>query len=220
MPEPDANAPKPVPAHEELPWYREFVARYVAFPAYCRTTSFERATDDFLDEIRRVEEVCGYFSAEDFVQRVTVDPIIGLEDDERRWSASMVVEHAVLTGEAIGRTLVFLSRGQQPPAPFTREELRPRGAKGVEVMAALRTLESDYPKLVRTELGPQRGLLHRHPLFGELDLHGWHCLSVSHLRVHRRQLHEIRRRLTAGQRRGGLFSSLLLSPTPELDPQA
>lgn len=220
MPEPSANAPKPAPDHEELPWYQGFVARYMAFPAYCSTTSFERATADFLVEVRRIEEICGRFSADDFVQRVTVEPIIGLEDDERRWSASIVVEHAVLTGNAIGRTLVFLSRGEQPPAPFTREELRPRGAKGVEVMAALRAFECDYPKLVRSGLGPQRDLLHRHPLFGDLDLHRWHCLSVSHLRVHRRQLHEIRRRLTAGQRRGGLLSSLLLDPTPELDPQA
>jgi len=220
MPESADNAPKPAPDHGELPWYQDFVARYVAFPAYCRTTSFERATADFLVEVRRIEEVCGRFSADDFVQRVTVEPIIGLEDDERHWSASMVVEHAVLTGEAIGRTLVFLSRGQPPPAPFTREELRPRGAKGVEVMASLRALESDYPKLVRTELGPQRDLQHRHPLFGDLDPHRWHCLSVAHLRVHRRQLHEIRRRLTAGQRRSGLLSSLLIPPTPELDPQA
>ena len=219
MPESADNAPESAPDHENLPWYQDFVARYVAFPAYCRTTSFERATGDFLAEVRRIEEVCGRFSAEDFVQRVTVDPIIGLEDDERRWSASMVVEHAVLTGDAIGRTLVFLSRGQQPPAPFTREELRPRGAKGVEVMTSLRAFECDYPRLVRNELGPQRDLQHRHPLFGDLDLHRWHCLSVSHLRVHRRQLHEIRRRITAGQHRG-LLSSLILPPTPELDPQA
>lgn len=220
MTEPADNAPKSMPDHGELPWYQDFVARYVAFPAYCRTTSFERATADFLVEVRRIEEVCGHFSADDFVQRVTVEPIIGLEDDERHWSASMVVEHATLTGEAIGRIVIFLSRGQQPPTSFTREELHPRGAKGVEVMASLRALESDYPKLVRTELGPQRDLQHRHPLFGYLDLHRWHCLSVAHLRVHRRQLHEIRRRLTAGQRHGGLLSSLLLDPTPELDPQA
>jgi|GEM_PF-2504100 len=220
MTEPAANAPESAPGHETLPWYQDFVARYMAFPAYCRTTSFEHATSDFLAEIRRIEELCGRFSPEDFVRRVTVDPIIGLEDDERPWSASMVVEHAVLTGNAIGRTLVFLSRGEQPPAPFTREELRPRGARGVEVMVSLRELKSSYLRLVRSELGPDRGTQHRHPLFGDLDLHRWHCLSVAHLRVHRRQLHEIRRRLSAGQRSGGLLSSLLLPGTPELGPQA
>ena len=60
---------------------------------------------------------------------------------------------------------------------------------------------------------------HRHPLFGDLDLHRWHCLSVSHLRVHRRQLHEIRRRITAELKRGGLLNSLLLDPATEFDPQ-
>ena len=87
-------------------------------------------------------------------------------------------------------------------------------------MVSLRELKSSYPRLVRSELGPDRGTQHRHPLFGDLDLHRWHCLSVAHLRVHRRQLHEIRRRLSAGQRSGGLLSSLLLPGTPELGPQA
>jgi hypothetical protein len=219
MTEPENNTPASAKAHETLPWYQDFVARYVAFPAYCRTTSFDRVTSDFQSEMHRIEEICGRFSPEDFVRRVTVAPLSGLEDDERHWSASMVVEHVVLVGEAIGRTLVFLSRGQQPPVAFSREATRPRGAKGVEIMMPLRELGREYPHLVRTELGTERALSHRHPLFGELDLHRWHCLSVSHLRVHRRQLHEIRRRITAGLK-GGLLSSLLLESTPELDPQS
>ncbi len=203
-----------------LPWIKEFVGRYVTFPAYCRTTSFERVTRDFHTEIHRIEELCGRFSPDDFVRRVTVDPIIGLEDDERHWSAAMVVEHVVLVGEAIGRTIVFLSRDQEPPQPFARETVRPRGAKGVEILPALRALALDYPRIVEGELGPGRACSHAHPIFGELDLHRWHCLSVAHLRVHRRQLHEIRRRLTAGARRGGLLGALLLDPAAEMDPQA
>ena len=220
MDETDDTAPGAKADDERLPWYQDFVARYVAFPAYCRTTSFERATSDFQIEVRRIEEICGRFSADDFVRRVSVAPSIGLEADERHWSASMVVAHAVLVGEAIGRTLIFLSRGQQPPEPFTRKAMRPRGAKGVETMSTLRALGRDYPRLVETELGPERTGLHRHPLFGDLDLHRWHCLSVSHLRVHRRQLHEIRRRITAGMKRGGLLDSLLLESSAEMDPQA
>ena len=203
-----------------LPWVQDFVARYVAFPAYCRTTSFERATRDFQTEIRRIEDVCGIFSPVDFGRRVTVPALVGLEEDERHWSAALVVEHAVLVGEAIGRTLVFLSRDQAPPEPFDRKALRPRGGKGVAVMEDLRRLARDYPHLVQTELGPATaGKVQRHPFFGDLDLHRWHCLSVSHLRVHRRQLHEIRRRITAEAKRGGLISSLLFDPTAELDPQ-
>lgn len=219
MQEPENKPQNSVPGAEKLPWYEEFVARYVAFPAYCRTTSFERATRDFAAEIYRIEELCGRFTADDFVKRVTVSPIIGLEDDERDWSAAMVVEHSVLVGEAIGRTLIFLSRGEQPPEAFARAALRPRGAKGVEVVPLLRQFGRDYPRIVEAELGPRRDCTHRHPLFGELDLPRWHYLSVSHLRVHRRQLHEIRRRLTAGLKTGGLLGALLPEPTPDLDPQ-
>ena len=221
MPE---SEPSPAAAAAEalgLPWVQDFVARYVAFPAYCRTTSFERVTRDFHTEIHRIEDLCGRFSPEDFSRRVTVPSMVGLEEDERHWSAALVVEHAVLVGDFIGRTLLFLSRDQPPPEPFKRELLRPRGGKGVAVMEDLRRLARDYPHLVQTELGKPAGApLHRHPFFGDLDLHRWHCLSVSHLRVHRRQLHEVRRRITAEAKRGGLFSSLLFDPSAELDPQA
>lgn len=220
---PDSD-PSPADAAAEalgLPWVQDFVARFVAFPAYCRTTSFERATRDFQTEIRSIEDVCGRFSPEDFGRRVTVPSSVGLEEDERHWSAALVVEHSVLVGELIGRTLVFLSRDQNPPEPFRRERLRPRGGKGVAVMEDLRRLARNYPHLVRSELGQPTGTpLHRHPFFGDLDLHRWHCLSVSHLRVHRRQLHEIRRRITSDAKRGGLLSSLLFDPSVELDPQA
>ena len=219
MSDTDDNSPASGPDHDPLPWYQDFVARYLAFPAYCRSTSFERATADFQTEILRIAEICGRFSPDDFVRHVAVAPIIGLEDDERHWSAAMVVEHVVLVGEAIGRTLVFLSRDQQPPVPFAREAMKPRGAKGVEVMSGLRQLGRDYPRLVQEELGEGRTSTHRHPLFGELDLHRWHCLSVSHLRVHRRQLHEIRRRITANLKTGGILGSLLPEATPNLDPQ-
>ena len=202
-----------------LPRIQDFVARNVTFPAYCRTTSFDRATRDFQGEIRRIEELCGMFSPDDFVRRVTIPPMLGLEDDERDWSAAMVVEHVVLVGEAIGGTLVFLSRGQTPPAAFDRKAMRPRGAKGVETVTALRALARDYPRLVQTELGTATGGIHPHPIFGDLDLHRWHCLSVAHLRVHRRQLHEIRRRITAGAKTGGFLGVLLPEATPDLDPQ-
>jgi hypothetical protein len=212
------NAQQPDQLPDELPWYRDFVARYVAFPTYCGTTSFDRATRDFVQEVRRIEEVCGHFSPNDFVCPVSVSTIIGLEDDERDWSAAMVVEHIVLVSEAIGRTLVFLTRGQQPPVPFSREEMRPRGAKGVTILPELHALGRSYPQLVEAELGPQRDTVHRHPIFGDLDCARWHCLSVSHLRVHRRQLHEIRRRLSAKMRQN-LLGSLLFPTTTELDPQ-
>ena len=202
-----------------LPRIQDFVARNVTFPAYCRTTSFDRATRDFQVEVRRIEELCGVFSPDDFVRRVTIPPLLGLEDDERHWSAAMVVEHVVRVGEEIGRTLIFLSRGQTPPAAFDGKAMRPRGAKGVENMPALRALAHDYPHLVQTELGAVTGGIHPHPLLGDLDLHRWHCLSVAHLRVHRRQLHEIRRRITAGAKHGGLLGALLLDPSVKLDPQ-
>jgi hypothetical protein len=200
--------------------WQDFVARRLAFPVYCGTTSFDGATEDFLEETQRIDELAGRFTADDFVRRVTVPALLGLEDPERTWSAAMVIEHAVITGEAIGKTLVFLAHGLPAPIAFDADALRPRGARGVAVMSDLRAYAAEYPRLITRELNQrQSSRSHTHPLLGPLTIHEWHCFATLHLRVHRRQLAEIRRRIS-NESRAGRLPAVLLDPAAEPNPQA
>jgi hypothetical protein len=129
----------------------------------------------------------------------------------------MVVEHVVTVGQAIGKTLVFLSRGQDSPMAFASDALRPRGARGVAVMGDFRAFADEYPQLVARDVSNRSSQqTHAHPWLGVLGLHQWHCLAALHLRAHRRQLAEIRRRLSQELRRGRLPAVL----AAEFDPQS
>jgi hypothetical protein len=192
----DAENPRLDPPGAGLGMVEGWLARHIVFPVFCRTTSFEDATAIFEKEGRRIEDLCGLFTPDQFTQRVLVPPLPGIEDSSRNWSAAMLIEHLVTVGDAVSKVLVFLSRGQVPPFAIDIAGVKPRGRHGLGVMPEFRRLLADYPVLVRTDLPrPREGPRFAHPWFGELDIHQWHCLSAMHLRVHRRQLFLIRKGL-------------------------
>lgn len=192
----DANHPQLDPPGAGLGKVEGWLSRHIMFPVFCKTTSFEGATGIFEKEGRRIEDLCGLFTPEQFTQRALVPPLPGIEDNSRFWSAAMLVEHLVIVGSSVSKVLVFLSRGQVPPFAVDIAGVKPKGAKGIGVMTEFRRLLAEYSVLVRTDLPrPPDAPRFAHPWFGELDIHQWHCLSAAHLRVHRRQLFLIRKNL-------------------------
>lgn len=190
----ESKDPKLEPAGAGLGKVEGWLTRHVVFPMFCKTTSFESATEIFEREGRRIEDLCGLFTPEQFTRRVLVPPLPGIEDSSRYWSAAMLVEHLVIVGNSVSKVLVFLSRGQVPPFAVDIAGVKPTGRHGIGVMSDFRRLLAEYPVLVRTDLPrPPDAPRFAHPWFGELDIQQWHCLSAMHLRVHRRQLFLIRK---------------------------
>lgn len=190
----EAQHPKLAPPGAGLGVIEGWLARHVVFPFFCRTTSFEKATLIFEVEGRRIEDLCGLFTPEQFTRRVLVPPMQGIEDSSRHWSAAMLVEHVVTVGTAVSKVLVFISRGQVPPFKVDIAAIKPQGNRGPAVMADFRKLLAEYPEFVRKDLPrPVDAPRFAHPWFGELDIHRWHCLAAGHLRIHRRQLEMIRK---------------------------
>ena len=219
MPEPETNSTRVAARPCMGPRLLDFLARRGAYPLYCGITSFDGATEDFIEEAHRIEQVCGQFSPDDFVQRVSVPPLLGLDDAELTWSAAMVIEHLIATGEAVGQTLVFLSRGQASPLDFSPHAMRPRAGRGVAVLTEFRAFTQSYPRTLTRELGDRTSpKTHVHPWLGELGVHDWHCFAVLHLRAHRRHLAEIRRCLS-NEARTGRLPSVLLDPATDATPQ-
>lgn len=179
-----------------------WITRHITFPLFCRSNTFEEATLLFEKEGRRIEELCGLFTPEQFSRRVLVPPLPGIEDSSRFWSAAMLVEHVVIVGESISKILVFLSRGQVPPFKVDIAAVKPHGERGAAVMADFRNLLAEYPDLVRGDLPrPPDAPDFPHPWLGKMDMHRWHCLAALHLGIHRRQLSMIRKGLDDGHPR-------------------
>ena len=94
-----------------LPVVQAFVLRHLVFPAYCLTTSWDKALAAFQAEGQKVIALVEPLSAEQLQRRVLVKAPMGIEDSSRYWSAAMVLEHLIEVGSRIAVGIVELTHG-------------------------------------------------------------------------------------------------------------
>jgi hypothetical protein len=73
--------------------------------------------------------------------------------------------------------------------------VKPHDGTGLEIIPAFNSAVEEYCARVGKVARLRSALRQRHPWFGELDGHGWHCLAALHHTVHRRQMARIARTL-------------------------
>lgn len=114
----------------------------------------------------------------------------GVDEDMRRWSLFMILEHNAIVNRSITATVVQLARGEVLNGPAT---INPK----TEVMPTLSADESQievFASSVTSHIDAVRNLKRLrgtgtspHPIFGDFDAHKWNCMFAFHLGLHFRQ---------------------------------
>ena len=184
-----------------LPWPEWAVLRFWIFPRACRKLDWPRAAEMFQ---REGEKVLALWDAltppERLAERVLIPRLRGIEDSSRDWSVAMTVEHLNIVGNAFLEIIQELRAGRVPPAVASTASVKPRGATPpAEVRAAFVRMLADAVSVGRLPAPTQEELRakYRHPWFGPIDAHAWHCLNGIHQRLHRTQIESILARLPA-----------------------
>jgi hypothetical protein len=153
-------------------------------------TSRKRASQKAEGLLQEYLKLCRGLSTEDGQQCVEVPWMPGIDDDMRRWSLFMILEHNAIVNRAITATVVQLARGEAPSGAAMidpKKDVMPSMSAGnaqIEVFADsvqqhLRVVK-DLTKLRGTKTTP-------HPVFGAFDAHQWNCMFAFHLGLHLRQ---------------------------------
>jgi hypothetical protein len=125
---------------------------------------------------------------------VKVRSMMGVDEDMREWSVFMLFEHNAIVNRSMTAIVQALARGEEPAGLGTidpKTGVMPHAAAGSEQIALFR--DSVEAHLAAVDGMPRlRGTrAKRHPIFGNLDAHGWHCMFGLHLEVHWPQAREI-----------------------------
>jgi hypothetical protein len=180
-----------------LPIVQAFVLRHLVFPAYCLTTSWDKALAAFQAEGQKMIALAEPLSAEQLQRRVVVKAPMGIEDSSRYWSASMVLEHLIEVGSRIAVGIVELTHGTPVTVKTDIADVKPKGGKGSQIVQDFRQFLGDYSRIVSKDIGDRNsGSRHPHPWFGELNAHQWVCLGAVHQSIHRKQMERIAAGLT------------------------
>ena len=116
-----------------------------------------------------------------------VPPLFGVDEDMRHWSFFMVLQHNVMVNRSMTSLVESLVRGEVPEGIDPKTDFIPDASAGVEQVDAFRDSLDEHIETIR-KLGKLRGTVERrHPIFGMLDAHGWHCMFGLHLALHVKQ---------------------------------
>jgi hypothetical protein len=118
---------------------------------------------------------------------VEVPPMRGVDEDMRRWSLFMLLEHNTIVNRSITASVVQLANGEPLTGRATidvKQGVMPSSTADESQVELFARSVADHIAAVRG-LGNLRGTkTSRHPIFGQFDAHKWNCMFAFHLRIH------------------------------------
>ena len=151
------------------------------------TTSRAKASDQIRQVLKEYLLLGDTLTEEQGRRPFRVPAMRGVDEDMRDWSYYMILEHNVIVNRFMKLTVESLARNKIPQALSrvdTKKDVMPSGNPGPEQLQAFSESVESYLSMV-DQLGTLRGTPRfRHPIFGMLNAHGWHCMLGLHLEVH------------------------------------
>lgn len=133
---------------------------------------------------------------------VEVPPMRGVDEDMRRWSFYMVLEHNTIVDRCISTIIRQLVHGEPltgAAAIDPKKDVMPSRSAGEEQLGAFRDSVIEHVEMIK-DLGRLRGTKTApHPIFGDFDAHKWHCMFAFHLGLHYKQAYHVARIVKAEQ---------------------
>ena len=133
---------------------------------------------------------------------VEVPPMRGVDEDMRRWSLFMLLEHNAIVNRSITAAVVQLANGESLSGPATidvKKGVMPSSSADESQVELFAQSVADHIAAVR-DLGNLRGTrTSRHPIFGQFDAHKWNCMFAFHLRLHLPQARFIAEKATGSR---------------------
>jgi hypothetical protein len=135
-------------------------------------------------------ELAAGLSKESGRMMVEVPPMRGVDEDMRRWSLFMLLEHNTIVNRSITATVRQLANGEVASGPAIidmKKDVMPSFAADQSQVEFFVQSVADHIAVVRGLDNLRGTTTSRHPIFGQFDAHKWNCMFAFHLRIHRPQ---------------------------------
>ena len=132
---------------------------------------------------------------------VKVPPMPGVDEDMRRWSFYMILEHNTIVNRSISATIDQLIRKAPPSGAAcidVKKDVMPSSSVGEEQVRAFSRSVADHLDMVRGLGGLRNTTARPHVLFGDFNAHQWNCMFAFHLGLHYRQAKHVVRQVKMG----------------------
>lgn len=170
-----------------LPKCEYLFIKYIFIPTVKKCTSFDILMSLFLKETEKLKRLVCNMSNDNLSKRVVIPKLIGLEDNSRDFSISMIFEHLFIVSSMIQEGLAFLTNNQKFEVEVSIQGVKPANNnssfidKFFKFVDGYKEFYAQMPKVASKTTKA-------HPWFGELNSYEWHMFLFIHTLVHRRQI--------------------------------
>ena len=136
---------------------------------------------------------------------VEVPPMRGVDEDMRRWSFFMILEHNAIVNRSITASVVQLANGELLNWPATidvKKGVMPSGAADEAQVGLFADSVTSHVAAVENLKQLRGTATSPHPIFGQFDAHKWSCMFAFHLGLHLPQAKYVAGRVKAEQNEG------------------
>lgn len=150
-------------------------------------TSKASASESILNSLEEYKSLGDQVSSQAGRQPFRVPEMRGVDEDMRDWSFYMILEHNVIVNRFMQITVENLAKNQIPKLLSridTKRDVMPSSDPGSDQLAAFTKSIEKYLSAVDGLGGLRHTIRFRHPVFGMLNAHGWHCMMALHLDIH------------------------------------
>ena len=163
-----------------------------------RLTTRASANRTITSEVARYEMITDSLTEEELHQAVRVPSMRGVDEDMREWSITQILEHNIIVNGILTDVQKELAGG----IPMTRtidpkRDVMPSNNPSPDIFEKFIASTDAYESTVAEFLKLRGTKTRRHPVLGELDAHGWHCMFGRHLAIHRKQAAAVAKSLRA-----------------------
>lgn len=177
-----------------IPWL-ERVASSFALQMLTMTWSDRQAIKAFQRESQKLDRISEDSESYDVFQRLLIPRVIGIEDSSRNWSVMMILEHLTITNADMLKAIEALCAGIVPRGEIDVALYKPDEELDWGTLDRYRDGCTDLAQrltaLIETNGSLSSGATFAHPWFGQLDGHGWACLTAAHQMIHRRHAQKL-----------------------------
>jgi hypothetical protein len=153
-------------------------------------TPRDRASDQIRRHLQNYLALGRSITPADGRRPVRVPAMLGVDEEMRDWSFFMILAHNTIVNRSITAIIRSLVNGKRPSGQGAidfKKDVMPSAMVGAEQVRELRASVDAHLVTIAALSGLRLTATCRHPVFGALSAHGWHCMFGLHLEIHLRQ---------------------------------
>lgn len=141
-------------------------------------------------EVSIITNLVKNIDSQDLKKQIIIDRTFAIEDDSRRFSINMVLEHLVIAGGLVKETILSLSKEKILVDDIKIEDVKPfeNDEKALENFLAF---YKSYVQMIENLPKKQSITTRKHPWFVRFNNFDWSIFMYMHTFIHRRQIQEI-----------------------------